>query len=98
MKRYSKATPKKTKRGTPACNTMSEMKRSVFEDMSVSDVELRVPNDKPPLRFAPEKSNLNESNKVEFSLRDNVKAFLECRADIRKKTPLGNGVHKAKAY
>ena len=76
---------------------MSE-KRSTFEGMSFSDTELRVPNEKPPLKFALEEQNWNEVNKVQFALRDDAKASLESRRNAKKKAPSGNGLHKAKAH
>ena len=57
---------------------MSE-KRAALEGMDFADAETRVPNEKPPLRFAPEESSLKENNKAEFALRDDAKAFLEGR-------------------
>ena len=78
--------PRKTKKDMPTCSVMSERKRSVFEGMNVSNVELRVPNDKLLLRFVLEESNLSESNEAEFTLRDDVKAFLEGRVDPKRKT------------
>ena len=77
---------KKDKKGMPTCSVISERKRSLFEGMSVSDAELRVPNDKLLLRFVLEESNLSESNEAEFTLRDDVKAFLEGRVDPKRKT------------
>ena len=62
--------------------------------MHFTDAEVRVPSKKPPLRFVPEESDLNESNKVELTLRDDVKAFLDGRSDPKKKTPLGTGTHE----
>ena len=55
-------------------------KKSVFSGMNFSDCEYTTPADKPPIKFAPEESNLNESSKVKFTLRDNAKACCEAKS------------------
>ena len=49
-----------------------------------------------PLRFVPEESNLSEARKLEFALRDNLKARLEGRVDAKKRDPSGKMMHEAK--
>ena len=73
-------------------------KRTVFQGMDFADTESKIPDAKPPLRFAPEKSNLNESSKAEFALKDDVKAFLEAQRDPSKKTSTSSNTHKIKAH
>ena len=97
MKRSFQKITKKTKRDLTTCSTMNE-KRAVLESVNFADAETRVPKEKPPLRFALEESNLSESNKVEFALRDDVKAFLEGRSDPKKKSPSGMGMREVKVY
>ena len=56
-------------------------RKSVFEGMEFHEAELRTPNDKPPFRFASEASSLDESKRVEFTLRDDVVAFIAGKRD-----------------
>ena len=75
---------RKAKRDLSTYKIMSE-KSTVFEDMDFADAQTRVPNEKPPLRFAPEKTNLNETNMMEFALKDDMKAFLDGQENPQKK-------------
>ena len=58
---------------------------------------MRTPNDKPPFRFVPEATSLDESKRVEFTLRDDAAAFLAGKRDPKKRTPSYDSCHKVKA-
>ena len=81
----------------PDTDDNNDKRKSVFEGMEFHETELRTPNDKPPFRFVPEATSLDESKKVEFALRDDVQAFLAGKKNPKLRTPSYDLCHEVKA-
>ena len=73
-------------------------KKSVLEGMEFHETELRVPNENPTFRLVSETSNLDESKKVEITLKDGATTFLVGKLDPEMKNLSCDGCHEVKAY
>ena len=60
-------------------------KKSSFEGIEFYEKKFRVTNDEPQFRFIPKTSNLDQSKKLVFALKEDASAFLTDKFDPKKR-------------